>query len=85
MIFYDCTSILVSDIQTKNSQDSIFDMQRETYTARLLSFKKELETLQIQYDKYKSNNSDGRHNNELKKNRKAQVLFLFLIVYLTIF
>lgn len=52
-------------------------MQRETYTAKLFSLKKELETLQIQYDTLKSDNSDCRHNNELKKNRKAQVLFIY--------
>lgn len=58
---------------TKSSQDSIFEMQRETYSTKLFSLKKELETLQIQYDTFKSDNSDGRHNNELKKNRKSQV------------
>lgn len=49
-------------------------MQRESYATKLFSLKKELETLQIQYDTFKLDNSDGRHNNELKKNRKAQVL-----------
>lgn len=49
-------------------------MQRETYATKLFSLKKELEILQIQYDKFKLDNSDGCHNNELKKNRKAQVL-----------
>jgi hypothetical protein len=67
--------ILVPDTQPKSSQDSILDMQRETYTTKLFSLKKELETLQIQYDKFKLDNSDGCHNNELKKNRKAQVIF----------
>jgi len=67
--------VLVSDTQPKNSQDKMFEMQRETYTTKLFSLKKELEILQIQYDTFKSDNSDGRHNNELKKNRKAQVLF----------
>jgi len=66
---------IVPDIQTKISQDSIFETQRETYTTKLFSLKKELETLQIQYDTFKLDNTDGHHNNELKKNRKAQVLF----------
>lgn len=66
--------ISVSDVQPKSSQDSIFEMQRETYTNKLFSLKKELDTLQIQYDTFKSDNCDGHHNNELKKNRKAQVL-----------
>lgn len=75
ILFYVCTLVSVSDTQPKNSQDNIFEMQREAYTTKLFSLKKELETLQIQYDTFKSDNSDGRHNNELKKNRKAQVLF----------
>lgn len=66
---------IVPDTQTKSSQDSIFEMQRETYTTKLFSLKKELETLQIQYDTLKLENTDGHLNNELKKNRKAQVLF----------
>jgi len=68
---------IVPDTQTKSSQDSIFEMQRETYATKLFSLKKELETLQIQYDTFKLDNTDGRHNNELKKNRKAQVSFNF--------
>lgn len=68
--------VLVSDIQPKSSQDNIFEMQREAYTTKLFSLKKELETLQIQYDTFKSDNTDGQHNNELKINRKAQVLYL---------
>lgn len=53
-------------------------MQRETYATKLFSLKKELEALQIQYDKFKLDNSDGCYNNELKKNRKAQVSFNLL-------
>lgn len=71
--------VLVSDTQQKSSQDSMFEMQRETYATKLFSLKKELETLQIQYDTFKSDNTDGRHNNELKKNRKAQVLLNLII------
>jgi len=66
--------VLVSDTQTKNSQDRIFEMQRETYIEKLINLKKELDTLQVQYDTFKSDNTDGRHNAELKNNRKAQVL-----------
>lgn len=66
--------VLVSDKQTKNSQDRIFEMQRETYIEKLINLKKELDTLQVQYDTFKSDNTDGRHNAELKNNRKAQVL-----------
>lgn len=69
-------SVLVPDIQSKSSQDKIFEMQRETYNTKLLSLKKELESLQIHYDKFKSDNADGRYNNELKNNRKAQVIVL---------
>lgn len=73
-------SVLVSDIQPKSSQDSVFEMQRETYTTKLFSLKKDLETLQIQYDTFKSDNTDGRHNNDLKINRKLQVLLFNLII-----
>lgn len=77
MIFYACNLVLVSDTQPKSSQDRIFEMQRESYVKRLFSLKNDLETLQIQYDTFKSDNTDGRHNAELKNNRKAQVLFYY--------
>lgn len=77
MIFYACNLVLVSDTQHKNSQDRIFEMQRESYVKRLFSLKTDLETLQIQYDTFKSDNTDGRHNTELKNNRKAQVIFYY--------
>lgn len=77
MIFYACNLVLVSDTQPKSSQDRIFEMQRESYVKRLFSLKTDLETLQIQYDTFKSDNTDGRHNVELKNNRKAQVLLYY--------
>lgn len=71
--------VLVPDTQPKSSQDSVFEMQRETYTTKLCSLKNELDSLQIQYDTFKSDNTEGRHNNDLKVNRRMQVLLIILI------
>lgn len=72
--------VLVSETQPKSSQDNVFEMQRETYTTKLCSLKNELDSLQIQYDTFKSDNTEGRHNNDLKVNRRMQVLLINSIV-----